>query len=232
MGLFKRIEIWRAPATPLGAAIEFAPFQLVARLVGHHDNVTHLCWAEDSRRLLSASDDGTVKLFGLEFFDKPEGCACKVSSLATFSAHSERIRGCFIISEDLIYVMTRDSRITAWKWVPFESAKDATVTEDAKMEEEEETEEAAVDESGDVKMEEGEEEKEVKKEGENNNDVTVRAVVPGAATKRRERKKRMGKWTIGAKYNVGININQKVKCCVYHNPTKLMIVGFAVKEEK
>lgn len=265
----------------------------MARIIGHHDNVTRICWSDDGSRLCSASDDGTVNLTGLEFFvsnnggdddgdDNDDGSnigndgnggddddenrmRCRVRKIANFSANSDRVKGCFFMSDDLIYVLTRDAKITAWKWLPFEDVK-------KEEEEEKEEEEGDYDNNNGNNDDEIEIKKEVKeevKEEEENDDINEDLIKirkdddddengeSDVEMKYEEegeggedngdddnddkdkrdivrfqrpfiRKKRLGRWTIAAKYNIGTTIGQKVKCCVFHKESNLLVVGFAV----
>jgi periodic tryptophan protein 2 len=56
------VTVWRAPAA---AAKVFAPVQLQRRFVGLYDDVLALDWSPDSRFLLAASRDTTVRVSSL-----------------------------------------------------------------------------------------------------------------------------------------------------------------------
>ena len=219
-----------------------------------------------------------MKLFRLDFFERENQngsddarAGCHVKLLATFTMHTDRIKGCFIMSDDLVYVLTRDAKITAWKWVPFkreesESEEEEEVVEsEGEMDNEEENEEEdddrnvnfiKVKKGGDevdedeveqeeigLEDDEEEEEKEENDDNEDNEDEDededddedgdVKMEKPKRKWITRfnhkfYRKRRVGRWTIGAKYNIGASINQKVKSCVFHKQSELLVVGFSV----
>lgn len=232
-----------------------------------------------------------MKLFRLDFFERGNQngsddarSGCHVKLLATFTMHTDRIKGCFIMSDDLVYVLTRDAKITAWKWVPFkreesESEEDENVESDGEMDnnddnesneeengeddrnvnfikvkkggngDEEEEDDVEQEEIGleDDEEEEEDEEKEdnddndEEDEEDENNEDDEDGDIKMEKPKRKwitrfnhkfYRKRRAGRWTIGAKYNIGASINQKVKSCVFHKQSELLVVGFSVNNFK
>lgn len=254
--------------------------------MGHHDNVTRLTWSEDGKRLCSASDDGTVKLYELGFYNRDyqngsddATLGCSVKLLATFMTHNDRIKGCFIMRDDLIYVLTRDAKITAWKWTSFNEEGEEIENEDVEMnelenggeesdgddesgmkkkvkkeegdrneefikvkkgidvgdddeEEEDDGEEIEEEEEDDVEEEE-DEEIDFDKDEEEEEDGDIKMEKPERKWITRfnnkfYRKRRTGRWSIGAKYNIGASINQKVKSCTFHRQSNLLVVGFTV----
>jgi WD40 repeat protein len=63
------LQIWHAPSIPgteRGGELEFAPFVLHLDLAGHFDAIQNIEWSSDSRFLLTASKDLTVRVWSLD----------------------------------------------------------------------------------------------------------------------------------------------------------------------
>src|SRR5436190_23721080 len=69
VGIGRRIQIWRTPATPGdhgNGELEFAPFVLHREYAGHFDIVQNIHWSSDSRFFLSSSKDLTARIWSLD----------------------------------------------------------------------------------------------------------------------------------------------------------------------
>jgi periodic tryptophan protein 2 len=76
----------------------------------HNDTVISLEWSEDSRFLVSASEDMTIKLFSLHKLDG--------FIPITFSGNKHPIvKAFFSQGNDRIFSLARDGTILLWKWV-------------------------------------------------------------------------------------------------------------------
>jgi WD40 repeat protein len=65
----RNVEIWHTPSSPDAggdSGVEFAPFVLHRRYVGHFDDVTSLEWSKDSRFFVSAAKDLSARIWSLD----------------------------------------------------------------------------------------------------------------------------------------------------------------------
>jgi periodic tryptophan protein 2 len=113
VGLGKRIQAWRTPATPgtdAAGELEFAPFVLHRDHGGHFDEVRHLSWSGDSRFFVSSSKDLTARLWSL---NPEEGFEPTV-----LSGHRQQVRAAwFSASQELIYTVSEDGALFRWEFV-------------------------------------------------------------------------------------------------------------------
>ncbi|KAK5463004.1 U3 snoRNP protein [Exophiala xenobiotica] len=114
VGLGRKIQAWKTPSTPSGAAngdLEFAPFVLVREYGGHFDEVRHLSWSGDSRFFLSASKDLTARIWSLE---PEEGFEPTV-----LSGHRQQVRNVwFSADQESIYTVSEDGALFRWEFAP------------------------------------------------------------------------------------------------------------------
>jgi periodic tryptophan protein 2 len=65
----RNIEVWHTPSSPDtsgDSGIEFAPFVLHRKYVGHFEDVTSLEWSKDSRFFVSAAKDLSARIWSLD----------------------------------------------------------------------------------------------------------------------------------------------------------------------
>ena len=102
-----RIRIFETPSLKK----TFAPLFLYKKyLKMHSDNVISLWWSEDSRFIVSSSEDMTIKLFSLH----------KLAGFVpiTFSGNRHPIVKAFFSEQNKrIFSIARDGTIILWKWV-------------------------------------------------------------------------------------------------------------------
>ncbi|KAK5237063.1 U3 snoRNP protein [Exophiala xenobiotica] len=114
VGLGRKIQAWKTPSTPSGAAngdLEFAPFVLLREYGGHFDEVRHLSWSGDSRFFLSASKDLTARIWSLE---PEEGFEPTV-----LSGHRQQVRNVwFSADQESIYTVSEDGALFRWEFAP------------------------------------------------------------------------------------------------------------------
>jgi len=125
VGLGRKIQTWRTPSTPSGAAngdLEFAPFVLLREYGGHFDEVRHLSWSGDSRFFLSASKDLTARIWSLEPEDGFEP--------TVLSGHRQQVRNAwFSADQESIYTVSEDGALFRWEFVPRQQNEDEDPTE-------------------------------------------------------------------------------------------------------
>lgn len=69
VGIGRKIEVWRTPASPDAGddgELEFAPFVKHREYAGHYDTVQSIEWSGDSRFFLSASKDLSARIWSMD----------------------------------------------------------------------------------------------------------------------------------------------------------------------
>jgi periodic tryptophan protein 2 len=99
----KQVHVWHAP----GRHKTFAPFVLYRKYTGHHEAVTSIDWAHDSRFFAAGSVDTTVRIFSLQPIPHYRPVA--------LTAHRDKITAVFFAhnSHDL-YTVSRDGVLLHW----------------------------------------------------------------------------------------------------------------------
>lgn len=109
-----QVQVWR---TPNHLIREFSPFNLHRTYTGHHDEITSIEWAPDSKSFLTSSRDMTARLFTL---DPVEGFRPK-----TFAGHRDVVINAYFSSDSkTIYTVSRDGAVYTWKAKVTESESD------------------------------------------------------------------------------------------------------------
>jgi periodic tryptophan protein 2 len=121
VGLGRRLQIWHAPSVPgteRGGELEFAPFVLHLDLAGHFDAIQNIEWSSDSRFLLTASKDLTVRVWSLDREDGFEP--------TTLAGHRHAVKAAyFTADQESIYTISQDGALYRWKYVAKERSLDA-----------------------------------------------------------------------------------------------------------
>ncbi|KAG8988141.1 hypothetical protein FRB93_004296 [Tulasnella sp. JGI-2019a] len=108
------IQVWRTPNHLLR---EFAPFVLYRTYTGHHDEVTSITWADDSRFFISTSRDMTARLYTLDPLEdyRPK----------TFAGHRDVVLKAFFSKDQkTIYTVSRDGAVFEWRQKPKDKTED------------------------------------------------------------------------------------------------------------
>ncbi|OCH89636.1 WD40 repeat-like protein [Obba rivulosa] len=109
------VQVWR---TPNHLIREFAPVNLHRTYTGHHDEVTSIEWAPDSKCFITTSRDMTARLFTL---DPVEGFRPK-----TFAGHRDIVLNAYFSADGkTIYTVSRDGAVFTWKAKPSEDGSDS-----------------------------------------------------------------------------------------------------------
>ncbi|KAG8529814.1 uncharacterized protein KY384_005295 [Bacidia gigantensis] len=113
------IEVWHMPDVPgvdSQDGLEFAPFRRHRIYAGHHDQVQHIEWSNDSRFFLSASKDLTARIWSADPEEK--------FSPTTLAGHRESLLGAwFSNDQEDIYTVSQDGALFQWNYIqkPFEN---------------------------------------------------------------------------------------------------------------
>ena len=117
----RKVQIWLTP----GRERLFAPFNIHKTFAGHHDDITSLCWSEDSTRLLTGSSDLTLRVYlvpppletlrdELQLDSDQEGKHRKLEA-TTLAGHRERIVACFFTDHGAgIVSVAADGAVFEW----------------------------------------------------------------------------------------------------------------------
>lgn len=120
VGLGRKVETWRTPATPgdnEDGGLEFAPFVKHREYVGHYDTVHSIEWSSDSRFFLTASKDLTARIWSL---DPEEGFTA-----TTLGGHRQGVYGAwFSGDQETIYTVSKDGALFKWQYLPPPDALD------------------------------------------------------------------------------------------------------------
>jgi periodic tryptophan protein 2 len=110
----RNVEVWHTPSSPDtsgDAGIEFAPFVLHRRYVGHFDDVTGLEWSKDSRFFVSAAKDLSARIWSLD----PESGFVPT----TLSGHRTPVIGAwFSKDQETVWTISKDGALFKWEYVP------------------------------------------------------------------------------------------------------------------
>ena len=123
VGIGRRIEIWHTPETPdstENGTLEFAPFVLYRKYVGHFDDIQSIEWSGDSRFFISASNDRTIKVWSL---DKEGGFAS-----TTLAGHRGDVKGAwFSRDQETIWSISKDGTLFQWEYMRHPQTEDEGV---------------------------------------------------------------------------------------------------------
>ncbi|KAJ3016699.1 hypothetical protein HKX48_003903 [Thoreauomyces humboldtii] len=99
----KHVDIWRTP----GFTLEFAPFVLHRKYVGHYDDVVHLAWSADSRFFITGSKDMTSRIYSVDRLEDFHG--------AVLTGHRDTVLGAWF-SNDMksVFTVGKDGALFEW----------------------------------------------------------------------------------------------------------------------
>ncbi|KAK9459185.1 WD40-repeat-containing domain protein [Lipomyces oligophaga] len=102
-----QIQLWRTPDYKVDR--EFAPFVRHRIYAGHHAEILGLTWSKDSRFILSASRDLSVRIYSIESEDK--------AAATILAGHKDAVIGAYFSSDqETIYTVSRDGAFFTWKY--------------------------------------------------------------------------------------------------------------------